>query len=1824
MEMFGMVSWVLPPYGYPLPQSLGAPLAYLPKYNASGYLPLPTLNAFLANSSGVYGFKYLNWSQAVRLSNFFSAYGLSVGTNSYTYNFRIYYNNSILVGTANVIASYPYVYSNGTIIETQDNVAGALRAYYGPYSQSPYTDAYTVQSKYYNATAGVYGLQGPYLAYRLQHAVHIAVNLKTINLLLKDFCGNVPSIVSGTISLTISYSGLNITLPQLPVSAEVPATAPVAVDDYGKPLSSTATAYVTLNYFGYTLYGTTNNTALPTGPMPIKIALMGAPYFKPVVYLPIAPQTFQVLAAVWTEEDDPQQVQEIYLGPQYPLAGFVVVPVSLKNGARMGEAISNASGYAFFDELPLGVPFNLIVRTLDPAVDMAWPYTAKQSLYGNSYADYASWLGFTPGTYVYTLGTRGPIDAGLVVNKTTITLTSWCGAPITAEAQVYNPVFRVFDKTGKYLLSSQFVTPGPYPGAAPSMLVNVTLVIADEFSPYNYSSRWKNLTNLDYIVLTDFRLVGMTGMRTIFNNLAAKYLDIAKSKAGCTTKPTGNASDVAAAFAYAAMAGWLANSSTDLYSAVFKLYSAQPKTGVSSICDLTPATVGTYDTAHLFLPGMRLRVKVWYMGYLVYDGYVTLDKPTVDIRTEVVPVNVTALTKDLRLPVDSYVGFTLANGYFGLALKGNYTYNFANVSVFKSLVSPYGFANGSLQQLLVSPTGYGSPTLYNSKVLYNFTEYAYYGKYAPAQSGADIVYLPNLAVLRNATIAKYLYTVNMTNGVEYMAGFDRWLLIKYPAALIRTYDQFERDLFYFLLTLGNTPNYTCPCLGPVPGAVLPVPRHGLNFTSPSSGVYTTSFWMYTYNSINATNLLNYRTLLLYLPWGVGTNATVTVKVVNVTNGATYTAEYSLSEYASLMQNLLPYEINLRNLALKVAPGDKPVEVQFVITVNYISGPTASYYAEPKAYLLKGVGLNATYANVTVGVANGKTVSYKIVNLTAAGFAWSIYGGFGMPVTYIVKAGQIALLPAWASNTAAAGSYISRIWIIAAGSKQALCTDAPAVRGPLVDDKGANVVGYDFFKRKYLVVNYLPDSTPVTKPSVPIWTSTSLDEFLDGYGMIAGLGFPIGGTSAFAITGYINAPAWNVTALYLLNKTVLKLPTTALDWLTVYNNASFPILVSGVTMKCGGSSYTIPVSSAGYAYVPMYQQASIMLSDYGFGRSYAISAGYLWSPYVYAPNYTYAVTAYYGGIVDTLKQFQQSIAEQAKRALSDVTKAELKAALAKIDSLLGNYTALVKAFNLQPLSSVTVLENVLYASHAEKVPISGWNYTFNVLNYTGKKRPVTENTTGTWGALITNSSDYDFKYYFSFPELPLKYVLDWNARPLANQTVVLFDRSHNVYAVIYTTNTGRLAYDLPDISALGKSDVVYVSWFDGYPLSVLTGNPAYLIWVYQQDIQNDVYQLGNATTTVQIRTYVYPATLTVYGPNGQPLAGVEVQVYDQATEGAMFYFMGATSSSGAVTVWDKLISSYPTGPLSQLPATNFAYEVLYPYSSGSAAAPADAQIWVPVATGTFSIQRGATVPSSGYSIVSTVGFLTQLPMAQPVGVSGYFTMSTPQGDIVIPFKTATAAGTSYLVTTQPIPTSVSYPLTMTVEAVYVDGVPIKLAEPFTAGFTTTALPASLDLASLGLLAPVTVQAVDGFGKLRTDWPVTISIGSQTIASGGGQVTAYLPLSQYAGNYTVTVATTVKTPTGAVVTNVTTFAVAGPATYVVEVPSAVISASVVDAFGTALTSAPVQIANVASGTGSISAEVLAGAYTVAAQAYGYTWSKSVSVSPGQTANVQIVVP
>jgi hypothetical protein len=77
--------WALPPYEY-VPVTPGVYADLLTLVNASGYLPMPTLYAYLANttkaSTTEYGFRYLNWTQAVGLSSFFSQYGLAVSTSA--------------------------------------------------------------------------------------------------------------------------------------------------------------------------------------------------------------------------------------------------------------------------------------------------------------------------------------------------------------------------------------------------------------------------------------------------------------------------------------------------------------------------------------------------------------------------------------------------------------------------------------------------------------------------------------------------------------------------------------------------------------------------------------------------------------------------------------------------------------------------------------------------------------------------------------------------------------------------------------------------------------------------------------------------------------------------------------------------------------------------------------------------------------------------------------------------------------------------------------------------------------------------------------------------------------------------------------------------------------------------------------------------------------------------------------------------------------------------------------------------------------------------------------------------------------------------------------------------------------------------------------------------------------------------------------------------------------------------------------------------------------------------------------------------------------
>jgi hypothetical protein len=141
------------------------------------------------------------------------------------------------------------------------------------------------------------------------------------------------------------------------------------------------------------------------------------------------------------------------------------------------------------------------------------------------------------------------------------------------------------------------------------------------------------------------------------------------------------------------MAGFVANASTDRYAAVYLLTSQQPKDTID-LCKMKPSEAGAAEIARLFMKGQRFRFVVWYMGQKVFDDYVTITGPLVDIKADVYPINVTTYTKSMRLPVDTFVGFTLTDVYVGLALNKT-DGMFANKTLVPQLISPFTSVYGT-------------------------------------------------------------------------------------------------------------------------------------------------------------------------------------------------------------------------------------------------------------------------------------------------------------------------------------------------------------------------------------------------------------------------------------------------------------------------------------------------------------------------------------------------------------------------------------------------------------------------------------------------------------------------------------------------------------------------------------------------------------------------------------------------------------------------------------------------------------------------------------------------------------------------------------------------------------------------------------------------------------------------------------------------------------------------------------------------------------------------------------------------------------------------
>ncbi|MFN7105959.1 MAG: hypothetical protein ACK4M3_05185, partial [Pyrobaculum sp.] len=673
--------------------------------------------------------------------------------------------------------------------------------------------------------------------------------------------------------------------------------------------------------------------------------------------------------------------------------------------------------------------------------------------------------------------------------------------------------------------------------------------------------------------------------------------------------------------------------------------------------------------------------------------------------------------------------------------------------------------------------------------------------------------------LTNRSCTTAAYTTVAYPASEYATVFNRWLFV--PAVgVYRTIGVVERG--DVLSTLADTG--VCRDASPV----------GVEEKGEDD--------MYTYTlTLKGVEVANLRTLWVELPWAIdGGKAHVNITAYFNNGTKIDSVVYNLTDMLSGVKQrkvVVTLPLNFGKVAAKaydIAVTNATVRYEIVFEMYRPKAGPTSVKACPMVPLGASYRKTSMYECEIPTVAglpdrvDPEAVIYALDPSLSVKYGFNKtfdnYGGFGTPITYLVKSGEIALLPSWYGKTSVAGSRIARIWIIAANATgPALGTESQVSR--LADDK----VSINVYKvPRYLVVNFVPN---VCKAG---WVSrTFLDEF-DGSGRISGLGFGTGGTSSLVISNYTGVAMWNSTAMWLAGGS-FKLPTVALDALTVMNNAGFPIYVKSLYVQYRDAKFEIPMPTTR---VERGETKTVQLGGYGFGRTYMFNVTDVWAFRLVQPNYSYGLKVYHGGVVDALKHFGLS---------------------ADIDDILKKLT---------PLATEAFIQNVLYASHAEET-----RWTYKILN-----DKIVEVTRGMWGDLRVDASDIDYKYVFSMPTLPLREIRDWNDRPLANQTVVLFDRQGRIYAITYTDNDGRLVFPLPNVTG----PVVRVSWFNGFLRELLTGKPQYTIWIYDSAIERDVTELGNAIRDAKIRTYVYPLTVTVRDADGRSIKGLFVEVRDATT------------------------------------------------------------------------------------------------------------------------------------------------------------------------------------------------------------------------------------------------------------------------------------------------------------------------------------------------------
>jgi len=1937
----------LPPYDVPMGMVGNVEIHVASLFNASGLLPLSPVYGIITNDPNQLPVIYLNniadrglvriedgsVTKKIRLfekdydiDSLFKSVGVTTPSVSQKYTLELYLGE-IRVGIARLESGLYIITSSGTIAEGLENLERALHALYMTVPEPK--DVY--------ATAVV----SPGRLYWVQHEVYVALTTFVYNILPRDMCGS--PLAGGVITVEI-YAGNKKYSNRFSIqsyASELPIPLAIPVNPDGTVTADYVNATFALEYFGYKLYAV--NASLK--PVVYQIGLP-LPSKKIVVTFPISP----ILFSVWSKTPEGQYKER--------LSGFVVSVFSTEatDYAEISRSISNLTrygdiegktkyGYALAEGVPLGVPFRVVVRTIIPAQDSLYPYTARQIKLRNSYWTYAEDLKGTPTpVVVYTLGTRDKFDEGVIVNVTTITITEenytkyLCAKEdIRISTEVFDLKVYVYDSSGKYLLRSVPIDLGPFPGASRPILSNVTLIVYDDRldgGRYDGSSRY--LHGLPWIS-TSYSVIGMTGVRSFYYDISGEYAKKMADALNCR-REIGKTPDWASGtyyMSYVAFFNRIANVSTDGFDAVFTVPSQQPKI-VGDPCDVYNRDykiVGTQDVARLFIKGQRYRFIVWYMGYKVFDDWVTITSPNVTIRTSVVPVTVQPVAKCCGTNVTAFVGFTFADSMTGVAARG------IDLSFAKSLLKPFDYLQTVDISQVVCRVPYTSYMLSGGATVYkNFVPPGQtFGRYCAFSAGTVVDLVPNYATVHSGTSVKY--GVILSNGAttqregppvetgessfsivgrfsaeititpaDYVNIVDmkfdsnnRLVAIKVVADASRVAQQilslsysidnaqksYAADYVEVDITIAGgwlsvqPAGFTVVASAGDSGVfslkmdvklkyytknveIVPVVGEeavGLYrwLSTPGGDIYASSpnyvalewpndrirprvlwygidsqFFSFSYDSVNKRweasavlstydgqmfQLLSYRTLVLRLPVRQYSVAIGEVKYRSFTpkvriearfannNTLIDYAEFTISpsnttEYVYIAQvDILTLNWThgrLPALAKFVDPRTRDgVSIRFKIYITGIPEPNDLERWLPditrpsRGYILRGYFYSKVPFYVTYDVAragdnwvtiDGKSIDRgvytiyttpvydyvsgsKSYSIRAAvpqvyvpvGLAPRLYGegGFGAPITYIVKGGDVALLPAWATGSATYGSRIARIWVFT--------FDGPALGTTKLDDLSVvewvardgsgKISRYDFSGSKYLVVNFVPKIVNASRISKVYYAEllppVSSEETYLGRryytlsGRTTGLGFGTGGTSTVVLSTLwwtdrcaTKSPVafWNSTELASLG--VVQLPTTALASLDVMNKADFPIYVAGVEMKYGDNTYAI--EAAELKRLDTGQRVRVGLRGYGFGLSYFIEPARYWNYTSTLANYNYTALAYHGGVVDALNYFG------IKANVADILK------------------------RLEPLR-LYVPENVLYASHAER-QTTGWSV-------------ASQWTRGTWDVITTDASDCDFKYVFSYPTLPIKYIRDWNDRSLANQTVVLFENvTGKIYAIVYSDKVGRLVYPLPNITqVVGTAWILRVAWYSGYLMELVTGKPEYTIWIFDGAVKTDVDQLLSRDFT-KVRTWVYPVTVVVTDEAGRPLSYMWVKVIDAGTTGYLVNAVNTTASDGSAQVVDLRVSKYASGVMSQIPPTSYYYEV---YDSSG----------ILVASGKFDIQRGATVPAAGWNVQVRVSFISEVPVKNSA-TKGYIVVKG------VKFLDGRIRDVRYNFTVVDgvmkiqgrLPLSYTYPVEVYVTHVTLGGqeVPVKGGQFLVYRGTTADLAAGLDFAELNLTGVVSISAVDTTGAPRSDWTVQVLYGDIVVKEGKGSVNVVLPRTDVLDRpYTVRVVTKVITPEGKALVKEQALEVKHKALAVqIPVHTVRVVVQAVDGFGNVRSDWPVEIIGVASGMGRVVTEVV----------------------------------